>query len=583
MTDKNFAKAIVAKIMAERAIKDGVGFFEDVDYSPHAPTTRQKMFLDLDHELEVFYGGAAGGGKSDALLMAALKYVHIPGYAALLLRRTYVDLARPGALMDRSLSWLNGKAHWSAQEKRWTFPSGATLTFGYLEAENDKLQYQSSEFQFIGFDELTHFTETQYTYLFSRLRRLKDATLPLRMRSASNPGGTGGMWVKSRFIPDSFTPADAVEEKVWVKKDYDQENGDEIRRFFVPARLDDNPHLDAEGYERSLRELDPITRAQLRKGDWQITAQGDILYMWSEAHHVIPWSAFRKVFGVDGDHVPKHWQLGVFQDWGTTPEHPCMTGFFATAAENSPIVNGVPLAGSVFYYRSMHDVKSTAREVKARIYEAMSRHQEIPRARLWQMSHEASSERLEYVNTSPDMPYSLPFTNWQTGKTRGIEQLKHALSLRDQDRPHPFNEGVKGRPLLYIIVDDDQIGSPRDERGMLRIRQEAPAYRWDTPKSGEPPKKLVPYALFNDAIDVVRAAAAVYWPRVEEYSRDEVVRAKLQSVMAFDIDTPVNELGEGSQLALQLMAAKMRKEEGDELFDDVESDGTRLIDITGGW
>ena len=120
-------------------------------YIPHLPTSKQTAFLLLQGR-EALYGGAAGGGKSDALLMAALQYVDIPGYAAILFRRTFRDLALPGALMTRAESWLTGTdARWNDEEKTWHFPSGATITFGYLEAEKDKFRYQSAEFQFIGF------------------------------------------------------------------------------------------------------------------------------------------------------------------------------------------------------------------------------------------------------------------------------------------------------------------------------------------------------------------------------------------------------------------------------------------------
>ena len=95
-------------------------------------------------------------------------------------------------LMDRARDWLGGtQARWNAHDHVWTFPSGASLTFGYLETERDKYRYQSSELQYIGFDELTQFGESQYLYLFSRLRRLAGCKVPLRMRSASNPGGLG--------------------------------------------------------------------------------------------------------------------------------------------------------------------------------------------------------------------------------------------------------------------------------------------------------------------------------------------------------------------------------------------------------
>lgn len=215
-------------------------------YIPHRPTAKQAAFLLLPH-MEALYGGAAGGGKSDTLLMAALQWVDVPGYAALLLRRTFADLALPGALMDRAADWLQPTAAtWSERDKRWTFPSGASLNFGYLETEAHKYRYQSSEFQYIGFDELTQFRESQYRYLFSRLRRMAGVDVPLRMRAASNPGGEGHQWVFERFLVQ----------------------GRASGRIFIPANLGDNPHIDRDEYMRALAELDDVTKAQLLEGLW---------------------------------------------------------------------------------------------------------------------------------------------------------------------------------------------------------------------------------------------------------------------------------------------------------------------------
>ncbi len=224
-------------------------------YIPHKPTPKQLAFLLLDNQ-EALYGGAAGGGKSDALLMAALQYINVPGYSALLLRRTYTDLSLPGALMDRAKTWLMPSgAKWRDGLKTWEFPGGGTITFGYLEKAADEYRYQSTEFQFVGFDELTQFTETQYRYLFSRLRRSYEVDVPLRMRSASNPGGPGHEWVRERFIDAQG----AVEG-----------------RIFIPASLPDNPYLDQEAYLESLNQLDPVTRQQLLLGDWSARQPGSL-------------------------------------------------------------------------------------------------------------------------------------------------------------------------------------------------------------------------------------------------------------------------------------------------------------------
>lgn len=188
--------------------------------------------------------------------MGALQYVHIPGYAAILFRRSFTDLSLPEALMTRSQEWLGHTvAHWSNMTKTWHFPSGATVTFAYLAHENDKYRYQSSAFQSIGFDELTQFPRSQYLYMFSRLRRPigMRGIVPLKMRAASNPGGIGHDWVKSRFIDAGITHP--------------------TRRFF-PAGLADNPHLDAEAYKKAMQNLDPVTRAQLLEGDWGVRETG---------------------------------------------------------------------------------------------------------------------------------------------------------------------------------------------------------------------------------------------------------------------------------------------------------------------
>lgn len=155
-------------------------------FIPVRPTKQQTVFLLLDDVLEVLFGGAAGGGKSEALLMAATQYVDVPGYSAILFRKTFRDLALPGALMDRSKKWWdNSKAKWSSSDYNWTFPSGAKIQFGYLEHEGDEHRYQSAEFQAIFFDELTQFSEQSFTYMFSRLRRTKqNIHVPLRMRAA---------------------------------------------------------------------------------------------------------------------------------------------------------------------------------------------------------------------------------------------------------------------------------------------------------------------------------------------------------------------------------------------------------------
>jgi hypothetical protein len=198
------------------------------------------------------YGGACGGGKSDAILMAALMYVLEKGYSAIIFRKTFTDLSMKGALIERSHDWLDDTdAKWDNVQHCWNFPSGAKLQFAYLEHIGDEKRYKSAEFHFIGFDQVEEIPEEQYKFLFSRARRLKNSFIPIRVWSTANPDGLP--WVKQRFL---------------IEKNPD--------RAFIPAKLSDNPALDQEDYIKSLDNLDPVHREQLLNGNWDVTPGGKL-------------------------------------------------------------------------------------------------------------------------------------------------------------------------------------------------------------------------------------------------------------------------------------------------------------------
>lgn len=243
------------------------------EYWFHKPHPRQAFALSLDAE-ELFFGGAAGGGKSDWILMEALKYVHVPGYAALILRKNYTLLSKAGAIMDRARQWLHGTdAKWNAQLKRFTFPSGAILEFGFIEHPSDWMNFQSTEYQFIGWDELTEFAlaigaeNNPFLCLRRSLRANKSVNIPLRIRAASNPGNTGHAFVKDRFITDGDTDnaSDVVRKE---------------GRVYVKSYLRDNFAMNADEYEKNLAHLPPVTRARLLGGDWDASENLQIPGEW---------------------------------------------------------------------------------------------------------------------------------------------------------------------------------------------------------------------------------------------------------------------------------------------------------------
>lgn len=246
-------------------------------WTPHPGAQSDFLQSPVD---EVFFGGAAGPGKSDCLVISPLEQIHHSRYNGILFRRTYADLVKADGLIERSkLYYPHLGGQFNAQAKRWTFPSGAKIWFGAMEHEDDKLKFQSAQFQEIDFDELTHFTLSQFLYLYSRLRLpYEGADMRLKMRAASNPGGPGHDWVKNRYVttdiihqPRHF--ARINDEDVEVNATHPLGRS----RLFIPAKHTDNPSLDKQ-YVGNLNQMSSLDRRRLLEGDWDALDTAMLVY-----------------------------------------------------------------------------------------------------------------------------------------------------------------------------------------------------------------------------------------------------------------------------------------------------------------
>ena len=302
-------------------------------------------------ERDVLYGGAAGGGKSYALLVDLLRYADIPDHRALLLRRTLNELTE---LIDKSKQ-IYPKAFPGAVFKEaksmWVFPSGATAWFSYLDRDKDVTRYQGQAFNWIGIDEITHYpTPFVWEYLRSRLRTTNPEIKPY-MRCTANPGGVGGWWVKKMYIDpsppyESFAACDIDSGEVYKWPPSHEKAGQALfQRKFIPARLTDNPYLMQDGqYEAMLRSLPEVERKRLLEGDWEV-AEGAAFPEFARSLHVI-----------EPFEIPIGWQRFRAADYGY-------------ASPSCVLWGTVDFDGNIYIYRELYGAGYTGERLARLILE----------------------------------------------------------------------------------------------------------------------------------------------------------------------------------------------------------------------
>lgn len=250
----------------------------------------QEMFLGSSADI-VVYGGAAGGGKSFGLLMEPLRHINVPRFGAVIFRRQGVEIRKEGGLWDES-SELYPLTGATSRESMldWKWPAGARVSFSHLEQENDKYTWQGAQIAFIGFDELTHFTKSQFFYMLSRNR----TTCGVRPYIRATCNADADSWVADMIawwidqetgypIPERSGVIRYFirrgEELIWADSpaqlvaEHDDVDLKEVKSFtFIAARVEDNKILLEKdpGYLGNLKALTMVERERLLRGNWKI-------------------------------------------------------------------------------------------------------------------------------------------------------------------------------------------------------------------------------------------------------------------------------------------------------------------------
>lgn len=374
-------------------------------------------------EQEVLYGGAAGGGKSYALLADPMRYFDSPHFNGIILRRTMDELRELIRHSHTLYTQYDPKARWSDKKSSWTFSSGATLWMSYLERDQDADRYQGQAFTWVAFDELTHWpTPYAWNLLRSRLRASSEYPYPLSQRATTNPGGIGHGWVKRMFIDPaqwntSFIATDIeTGEPLVYPANHSRAGQPLFYRRFIPARLSDNPYLFDDGqYEANLLSLPEAQQRQLLEGDWD-HADG------------AAFSEFRRsIHTCEPFEIDSHWMRFRSCDFGYSTRQASAVHWYAVD----------PVYGTLYVYRELYVNQLTGTELARRVLDL------------------EGGETITYGV----LDSSVWSVRGQTGPTIAEEMQKMGCRWRPSDRSAGSRIASKNR-LHELLRVDESTGYP---------------------------------------------------------------------------------------------------------------------------
>ena len=408
------------------------------------PTPKQAEFLAAN-ETVVFYGGAAGGGKSYALIFDAIRYAHRPAMRSLILRRANSELKELISVSQQFYPKAFPGARYNKKDMIWTFPSGGTLEFGFFNKEEDKERYIGLPYSYIAWDEIQlQKSPAGFDFLFSRLRTT-DPEITCYVRCTGNPGGAP--WVKQRFI-------DPAPYNTTFARYQPGEEDSAITYKFIPATLFDNKYLTADGeYEKTLKQMPAKQVQQLLYGDWDTVNDG--------------FFSFDKSIHITEDLPPMHWPIISSMDYGWVDPASCIWA------------KTDPLTGALYIYRELEMQRVVVRDWAMKMQE-MEQNERFTRVQdrvidwtLFKSTGHHGPSHLETLHKHGFQPRAA-----DRNREAGWEQVNQRLLPGISGLPQLFIHKSCGKVIDQLMSAVSKLNNPNDIDD-VRMFSKGRKHHWD--------------------------------------------------------------------------------------------------------